>query len=145
LTVVAKKQGYHGKPFRRSERGTTQGDIVSPTIFNVMVDAVLHAWHHKLESEGLHDIVKPIFYADDGYIYSNDANALQQATDWIVSLFERMGLKTDPDNTKAMICAPLPLPARICTPAYKRRMGNDTEPTYNERKQQQLQCDICND
>jgi hypothetical protein len=24
-------------------------------------------------------------------------------------------------------------------------MGNDTEPTYNERKQQQLQCDICND
>jgi hypothetical protein len=43
LTVVAKQQGYYGKPFR-SERGTTQGDIVSPTIFNIIVDAVVRAW-----------------------------------------------------------------------------------------------------
>ena len=28
----------------RGERGVTQGDPLSPTIFNVVVDAVVHHW-----------------------------------------------------------------------------------------------------
>jgi hypothetical protein len=39
LTIVARQQGYYGTPFQ-SERGTTQGDIISPTIFNIVIDAV---------------------------------------------------------------------------------------------------------
>jgi exonuclease III len=144
LTIVAKQSGYHGEPFR-SERGTTQGDIVSPTIFNVVVDAVVRAWYHKLDSEGLTNTVKAIFYADDGYIYSTNADALQQATDWIVDLFECMGLKANPEKTKAMICAPRPSVTRICTPAYKRKMGDNAEPTYSERKRQYMVCDFCNE
>jgi hypothetical protein len=133
LMIVAKQSGYHGEPFR-SKRGTTQGDIVLPMIFNVVVDAVVRAWYHKLDSEGLTNAVKAIFYADDGYIYSTDADALRQATDWIINLFECMGLKTNPEKTKAMICAPRPSVTQICTPAYKRKMGDNTEPTYSARK-----------
>jgi hypothetical protein len=44
LTVVARQQGYYGQPFK-AERGTTQGDIVSPTIFNIIVDAVIRDWY----------------------------------------------------------------------------------------------------
>jgi hypothetical protein len=51
LKVVAKQQGYHGEPFR-AERGTRQVDIVSPRIFNIVVNTVIRAWYHKLESEG---------------------------------------------------------------------------------------------
>jgi hypothetical protein len=70
LTVVAKQHGYHGAPFK-SERGTTQGDIISPTIFNIVIDAVVRAWSRKMDSEGLSHTVQANFYADDGHLYSN--------------------------------------------------------------------------
>jgi hypothetical protein len=133
LLVVARQQGYYSQPFR-SERGTTQGDIASPTIFNIVVDAVVREWHHQLQSEGLDDVVRTIFYADDGHIYSINADALQRATDIIADLFERMGLKTNPTKTKAMICAPNPSITRISSPAYQRRMNDRTAPTHRERK-----------
>ena len=40
LTMVAQAGGYYGKEFR-GEIGVTQGDPLSPTIFNVVVDAVV--------------------------------------------------------------------------------------------------------
>jgi hypothetical protein len=141
--IVAKQQGYHGQPFWL-ERGTTQGDIVSPTIFNIVVDAVVRAWYHTLNLEGIANDIQAIFYADDGHIYSNDPDALQRAVDLIVDLFQCVGLKTNPTKTKAMICAPHPTTTRICTPAYKRKMGDQTEQTYIERKRRQIECDICN-
>jgi retron-type reverse transcriptase len=63
------KDSYYGESFK-SERGTTQRDIVSPTIFNVVIDAVVRSWYHALESEGIADTVRAIFYADDGHLYS---------------------------------------------------------------------------
>ena len=43
--MVAKAGGYYGKPFCR-ERAVTQGDPLSPTIFNVVVDAVVRHWEY---------------------------------------------------------------------------------------------------
>jgi hypothetical protein len=76
LTIVARQQGYYGKPFP-SRRGTTQGDVISPTIFNIIIDAIVREWYHQLRSKQLEEIVRAIFYADDGHIYSNNADALQ--------------------------------------------------------------------
>jgi hypothetical protein len=70
-------------------------------------------------SEGLSDVVRAIFYANNGHLYRNDANALQQATDVIVNLFECMGLKTNPNKTQAMVCVPHPSITKIGSPAYK--------------------------
>lgn len=143
LQVIARQQNYYGSPFR-SERGTTQGDMISPTIFNIVVDAIVRAWYHQLDQEGLSDVVGAIFYADDGHLYSHDADALEQATSIIVDLFKRMGLKTNTTKTKALICAPKPSVTRICSPAYKRRMGiNADELTHRERKRQKVECEIC--
>lgn len=144
LKVVARQQGYHGDPFR-SERGTMQGDIISPKIFNIVVDAVVRAWYHKLEIHGIADTVETIFYADDGHLHSIDADALQLATNILVDLFECMGLQTNPTKTKVMICAPQPHTTRICTPAYKCRMSDDRDNsnTYSARKRWLIECDIC--
>ena len=40
LTMVARAGGYYSKVFK-GERGVTQGDPLSPTIFNVVVDAIV--------------------------------------------------------------------------------------------------------
>ena len=40
LTMVSRAGVYYGKAFK-GERGVTQGDPLSPTIFNVVVDTVV--------------------------------------------------------------------------------------------------------
>ena len=42
-TMVARAGSYYGKGFNGG-RGVTQGDPLSPTIFNVVVDAVVRHW-----------------------------------------------------------------------------------------------------
>ena len=42
-TMVARAGSYYGKGFKGG-RGVTQGDPLSPTIFNVVVDAVVRHW-----------------------------------------------------------------------------------------------------
>jgi hypothetical protein len=49
--VVSRLGGYHGKPFE-ADRGVTQGDIVSPTIFNVVIDAVVRYWLTVVSEDG---------------------------------------------------------------------------------------------
>ena len=41
--MVTKSGGYFGRPFK-GYQGVTQGDTPSPTIFNVVVDAVIRHW-----------------------------------------------------------------------------------------------------
>ena len=43
LTMVARVGGYYRTAFR-GERRVTQGDPLSPAIFNVVVDAVIRHW-----------------------------------------------------------------------------------------------------
>ena len=43
LTMVVRAGGYYGEAFK-GDRGVTQGDPLSPTIFNVVVDAVVRHW-----------------------------------------------------------------------------------------------------
>ena len=42
-TMVARAGGYYGKGFKGG-MGVTQGNLLSPTIFNVVVDAVVRHW-----------------------------------------------------------------------------------------------------
>ena len=48
--MVARTGGYYGAPFR-GERGVTQGDPLLPTIFNVVVDAVVCHWESLMVAE----------------------------------------------------------------------------------------------
>ena len=41
--IVASERGYYGKEFKGA-RGVTQGYPLSPTIFKVVVDAVVRQW-----------------------------------------------------------------------------------------------------
>ena len=77
--MVARSGGYYGTAFK-GDRGEIQGDPISPTIFNVVVDAVVRHWvtgviadaeeWGELGKEERHQAV--LFYADDGMVDSSD-------------------------------------------------------------------------
>ena len=83
--MVARTSGYFGDPFK-GQRGVTQGDLLSSTIFNVVVDMVPNHWvtmvavtERKVEpgTEGLvWDIqcMVEYFYADENPHYINAGN-----------------------------------------------------------------------
>ena len=50
LRMVARAVGYYGSPFP-GEIGFTQGDPLPPTIFNVVMDAVVRHWESLLVAE----------------------------------------------------------------------------------------------
>ena len=49
LTMVVRAGGYYGADFK-GERGVTQGNLLSPTIFNVVVDTVVWHWLEGLQA-----------------------------------------------------------------------------------------------
>ena len=92
----------------------TQGYPVSATLFNVIVDALVRstlqeicvpqeAQHGFGWSEGEHNIC---FCADDGRIAGRDPIWVQTELTTMVRNFERVGLQTNLNKTKAMIFIP---------------------------------------
>ena len=104
----------------------TQGDLLSPTIFNVLVDAVVRHWvtlavkeaetRGEQGQEGRHQT--SLFYADNDMVASSDPLWLQWAFTTLVGLFDRVGLNTNTVKTVSMTCRP-------CTAA-----GNQSEEAY---------------
>ena len=98
--MVARVGGYYGTAFK-GERGVTQGDPLSPTIFNVVVDAVVRHWvtgviadaeeRGKLGKGRRHQAA--LFYAYDGMVASSDPRWLQGDFNTLVGLFGRVGLR----------------------------------------------------
>ena len=66
-------------------RWVTQGGTFSPTVFNLMVGAIVREWITQLKEQGvdMEDIRKLVacFYADNGLVAARDANTLQKAFD----------------------------------------------------------------
>ena len=115
--MVARAGRYYGKGFK-GERGVTQGDPLSPTIYNVVVDAVVRHWlqistqeverRGEQGREGRHQAA--LFYADNGMIASSDPRWLQWAFTVLVGIFGRVGLKTNQRKTVSMTCKPCSTP-----------------------------------
>ena len=56
------------------ERGVTQGDIISPSIFNIVIDVIIRAIKKDIGSED----TLSIFYEDDGLITGTDLKEVQK-------------------------------------------------------------------
>ena len=112
-SMVERAGGYYRETFKGA-RGVTQGDPLSPTILNVVVDAVVSHWvtlataeaekRGERGNEGRHQAA--LLYADDGMVASSDPRWLQWAFYTLVSLFERVGLQTNVGKTVRMVCCP---------------------------------------
>ena len=151
-SFVCRTQGRYGRTFKAG-RGVTQGGPLSPKIFNVMVDAIVREWlrqvlgeEYSLPEVEIDWIVRlftalSLFYADDGYIASTDAELLQRSVDILTDLIDRVGLKTNVAKTKIMTC----VDARIRVwqsdeVYYNSRHGFRSAKEWNRR---QVECDKC--
>ena len=140
--MVCRAGGCYGVPFR-GHRGVTQGDNLSPRIFNVVVDAVIREWLHHLIGEevawlGIRFEVRNrqvLFFADDGLLASRDPTWLQNSFDILISLFECVGLKTNAVKTKAMVCCLTTIAKGLSEEAYNScQLGGTTAPERRRRR-----------
>ena len=150
LTLVVRAGGYYGEAFKGA-RGVTQGDPLSPTIFNVVVDAVIQHWidgivdkaEEKGETgrEGRHQ--SAVFYANDGMVVSLDPAWLQGAFSALVAIFNRVGLLTNVGKTVSMTCHPSWAGAGNRTEAAHSRRLTGLGKTYAERHRERVACGEC--
>ena len=103
----------------------TQGDPLSPIIFNVLVDTFIQHWVTEVleESEARGELVQEgrhhaaLFYANDGMVTLLDPAWLQVAFNALVGLFDRMVLQTNVRKTVGMVCHPCQAAGNLTTAA----------------------------
>ena len=111
----------------------TQGDPLSPTIFDVVLDSVVQHWV-VVTVEGAEERGKygkedrnhnPLFYADNGMVESSDPQWLQGVFSTLVGLFDRVGLHTNFEKTVDMFCHPCQGERTLSEAVYRRRMKGE--------------------
>ena len=81
------------------------------------------------------------FYADNGLIQSRDPARLQTSLDTLVSLFERVGLRTNTSKTKTMVCVPGRIRTCQSREVYNERMEGHT--VMRKWKSPRVECNMC--
>ena len=138
--MVARAVRYYGAAFKGCYE-VMQGYLLSPTISNVVVGAVVRHWvtvmlegaeeRGERVKEGRHQAA--LFYADDGMVASLEPRWLQGAFSTLVGLFDRVGLRTNVRTTVGMVCLPYQAAGTQSEAAYGRQMTGEG-PTYRERQ-----------
>jgi exonuclease III len=136
-TMVPRQSGYFGRAFR-ARRGVRQGDIMSPLIFNIMVDVVIRHWQHQHPNSA----ETVIFYADDGMLAGTDAEQLQESLDIVTKGFGSLGLKMNAEKTEFMVMSGGNRKVRLSTVAYARKCTGEGL-THRARQAQKVQCLQC--
>jgi hypothetical protein len=109
-----------------------------------MVDEIVREWllqslgeaePEMPEYKALSCIFLSLFYADDGCIASTDPELLQDQKDVLIALFQRVGLRTNVNKTKAETCIDRKIRTRLLEPAYTgMRSGLGTRKECEARK-----------
>ena len=147
--MVCRAMGNYGQPFKAG-RGVTQGGPLSAKLFNILVDAVVRELFRLLREEGDYEEAEleelmatffAIFYIDNAYLASRDAEFLQRALDIITELFERVGLLTNTKMTQTMICTPGCIQLQLQFEPYRRMQhGRVSAAKWNACEVERRQC-----
>ena len=127
--MVARAGGYYRAAFK-GYRGVTQGDMLSPTILNMAVDAVVRHWVYVLVEvaeervehgqKGRHQ--KSLFYTDNDMVALLYPRWLQGTFSTLVGLLNRVGVWTNVRNTVGMFCCPCQVEGTQSEASYGRWM-----------------------
>ena len=92
-------------------RGVTQGNLISPTILHMVVDAVIQHWEIVVDGEntgqeGFDRAVKKLatlFYVENGLTVSPCTARLQEDLYVLMGLFDRVDLWINVEKTVGMV------------------------------------------
>ena len=109
-------------------QGVTQGEPLSPTIFNAVVNVVVRHWvtvmvegveeRGERWQEGRHQ--NPLFYGDDaGMVASSDPQWLQGEFSTLVGLFDRVIMRNNVGKTVVMVFRPCQAAGTQSEAAYR--------------------------
>ena len=118
--MVDRASGYFGLPFK-GYLVLTKGDLLSPTLFNVVMDVVIHHWVTVVEQteEGMEGLLLSIqdleayFYFGNVLTSSTQLERLQRAFNILTGLFDRAGLRKNTRNMVIMDFQPFCAPGRM--------------------------------
>ena len=120
ITMVDKARGYYSPHFK-GYRGVTEGDLLLPTIFNIVVKSVIH--HQamvvlvtEVGAEGLGVSVHKLaeyFLLDDGLVMLTQLERPKREFDVIADLFDRYIIWTNTRRTVRVACQPCHMPGSI--------------------------------
>lgn len=164
--LAIKQGGFHSTTFT-AERGITQGDILSPLLFNLVINAVLQVLDTELDTSQWGRLTTNVntamsntaqnstsslisipliilFYADDVFFGGTSPEALQFALDKMTNIFRGFGLELNTSKSKAMhIRMPTPH-ALMSKKAYNRRVTMDhATPSAAELGRTNTTCTYC--
>ena len=140
---------YHGETFV-PYCGVTKGSAVSPTLFNILIDAVMRKWladgmdvmttaNTGLQGDNI-GCMSSLLYTDDRAVGSLDHEWLQNANQHLCNLFrDCVGLKLNTDRTEIMSCHPGALWDWCNIDGYKRR-HEGTSDSYQKLKGRGTEC-----
>ena len=129
-------------------QGVTQGDVVSPTIFNIVIDAICR---HAAQVVKHIRTVQPdptctntcIFYADDGFIGGESQTIVQQLIDVMALDFKTLGLSLNVLKTKSMTTISDRKGEKRGNTAYWRTYGQDRIYSQAKWQNEQVKCPLC--
>ena len=129
----------------------TKGRDLSPTIYNVVVYAVLWHWFNMVaategtvepDTEGLVQDIQKIaacFYYENGLLVSTRATQLQLEFDVLMDIFVWVELPTNVVQTVIMVCQPCCTIGGHSAEAYGLSMEGEGI-TYRDRLRQRVCC-----
>jgi hypothetical protein len=113
--VVPWASGYYEKVIGAT-CGVMQGNVVSPVIFNMVINCILKAWRPELPKIAAK--VETIFYVNDEELIGKSVLALQAAVDQFLAYFMHIGLQMNKAMTKAIVSNPSPIQLGVSSPAF---------------------------
>jgi hypothetical protein len=148
-TNICWAKGNYSQPFKAGH-GVTQGGPLLAKLFNILVNVVVLERMRLMrptidDADG--NLTKciaglfAVFYVDDGYITSCDAEFLQVALDILIKTFKRVGLATNRKKTQAMVCTPGKIRVHLLLDSYKRMREGVAA---GEESQRDAVCHVCN-
>ena len=111
---VPQQNSFHGPAFPAT-RVTTQGGLVSPELFNVVVDNAIQTWlsmtveYKRVSLDRVGENFGRclgVLYANDGMVGSRDSDWLQHLMNVLIGLFRQYGLTANVSKYRTMKSQP---------------------------------------
>ena len=126
-------------PTRVTRLGIFLGNIVVDAVVWAVLDAVCGPQDPQHDLGWAAGERNLIFYTDDGRMAGQDHKWVQDTLSVAVAMFYIMGLETNLDNTKAVVCTPCFIWGKWGGQAYKRRVVGEGA-TFQESKRLRVSC-----